>query len=169
MPKQDFRKLDLAQQEHLRKIAIDLLEKNNTQSSVAGVIGVSRQTVNQWLSKAKRGDPHTISGKPRKRPRKNKTKLRMKIPLHNNTTNDASSNKNKLRTRIKMKPIVTSESDSPKQDNVFKSQKHLSHDEHFEKPSIDATAVDDASIVQNNDANTTVLQQLSLFEKQILL
>ena len=65
--KEDFRKLSIDAQASMRKIALKLVKRGEKQSSVADVIGVSRQTISEWVSKNKRGDRYVISGKLRGR------------------------------------------------------------------------------------------------------
>ena len=65
--KEDFRKLSIDAQTSMRKVALKLVKRGEKQSSVADVIGVSRQTISEWVSKNRRGDKYVISGKPRGR------------------------------------------------------------------------------------------------------
>jgi predicted transcriptional regulator len=65
--KEDFRKLSISAQASMRKIALKLVKRGESQLSVAELIGVSRQTVNEWVNKEKRGDKYAISGKLRGR------------------------------------------------------------------------------------------------------
>ena len=67
--KEDFRKLSIDAQASMRKVALKLVKRGEKQSSVADVIGVSRQTISEWVSKNRRGDKYVISGKPRGRKR----------------------------------------------------------------------------------------------------
>ena len=75
--KEDFRKLSIDAQASMRKVALKLVKRGEKQSSVADVIGVSRQTISEWLSKNRRGDKYVISGKPRGRKflRQNSSKI----------------------------------------------------------------------------------------------
>ena len=54
--KEDFRKLSIDAQASMRKVALKLVKRGEKQSSVADVIGVSRQTVSEWVNKNRRGD-----------------------------------------------------------------------------------------------------------------
>ena len=65
--KEDFRKLSLDAQASMRRVALKLIKRGEKQSSVADVIGVSRQTISEWVSKNRKGDKYAISGKPRGR------------------------------------------------------------------------------------------------------
>ena len=64
---EDFRKLSISAQASIRKVALKLVKRGESQSSVAELIGVSRQTVNEWVRKEKRGERYAISGKLRGR------------------------------------------------------------------------------------------------------
>ncbi|WHA07602.1 helix-turn-helix domain-containing protein (plasmid) [Candidatus Megaera polyxenophila] len=64
---EDFRKLSISAQASMRKIALKLVKRGESQSSVGELIGVSRQTVNEWVRREKRGDKYAISGKLRGR------------------------------------------------------------------------------------------------------
>ena len=46
--KEDFRKLSISAQASLRKVALKLVKKGETQIEVADLIGVSRQTISEW-------------------------------------------------------------------------------------------------------------------------
>ena len=65
--KEDFRKLSIDAQASMRKIALRLVKRGEKQASVADLIGVSRQTISEWVSKNRRGDKYAISGKLRGR------------------------------------------------------------------------------------------------------
>ena len=65
--KEDFRKLSIDAQASMRKVALKLVKRGEKQSSVADVIGVSRQTISEWVSKNRRGDKYVIRGRPRGR------------------------------------------------------------------------------------------------------
>jgi transposase len=73
MEKRDFRGLGRAAQEALRVRAIYLvLELHKTQAEAAEVIGVSRQTVNQWLSNYASDGEKALLDRRRNSPRKGK-------------------------------------------------------------------------------------------------
>ena len=65
--KEDFRKLSISAQASLRKVAIKLVKRGEKQVAVADLIGVSRQTISEWVKKVRIGDKYAISGKPRGR------------------------------------------------------------------------------------------------------
>ena len=65
--KEDFRKLSISAQASMRKIALKLVKRGESQLSVGELIGVSRQTINEWVNKEKRGEKYAISGKLRGR------------------------------------------------------------------------------------------------------
>ena len=67
LEKEDFRKLSIDAQASMRKIALKLVKRGEKQKAVADIIGVSRQTISEWVSKSRRGDKYTISGKRRGR------------------------------------------------------------------------------------------------------
>ena len=67
--KEDFRKLSKDAQASMRRVALKLIKRGEKQLSVADVIGVSRQTISEWVSKNRIGDKYAISGKPRGRKR----------------------------------------------------------------------------------------------------
>ena len=48
--KEDFRKLSIDAQAFMRKVALKLVKRYEKQSSVADVIGVSRQTISEWVT-----------------------------------------------------------------------------------------------------------------------
>ena len=65
--KEDFRKLSIDAQASMREIALRLVKRGEKQASVADLIGVSRQTISEWVNKNRRGDKYAISGKLRGR------------------------------------------------------------------------------------------------------
>ena len=56
LEKEDFRKLSIGAQASMRKIALKLVKRGEKQKAVADIIGVSRQTISEWVSKSRRGD-----------------------------------------------------------------------------------------------------------------
>ena len=64
--KEDFRKLSISAQASLRKVALKLVKKGETQIEVADLIGVSRQTISEWVRKVRIGDKYAIKPRVRK-------------------------------------------------------------------------------------------------------
>ena len=55
LEKKDFRKLSIDAQASMREIALRLVKRGEKQASVADLIGLSRQTISEWVSKNRRG------------------------------------------------------------------------------------------------------------------
>ena len=58
----DFRKLSISAQSALRKVAFRGLKSGLKQKEVAGLVGVTRQTISEWVSKAKKDKTSVIAG-----------------------------------------------------------------------------------------------------------
>ncbi|KJW03691.1 IS630 family transposase [Rickettsia argasii] len=67
LKKEDFRTLSTSAQAALRKVALRAIDKGEKQLDVASLIGVTRQTINNWVSKRRRGDKYAVTGKSRGR------------------------------------------------------------------------------------------------------
>ncbi|AFC70024.1 hypothetical protein A3305_00190 [Rickettsia amblyommatis] len=63
LKKEDFRTLSTSAQAALRKVALRAIDKGEKQLDVASLIGVTRQTINNWVSKRRRGDKYAVTGK----------------------------------------------------------------------------------------------------------
>jgi transposase len=65
--KRDFRKLDMATQAELRRVAVGMVQTGKTQAEAAATVGVGRRYVGEWVAAVERSGEAALAGKRRGR------------------------------------------------------------------------------------------------------